>query len=217
MPNVFDCADPEQRSRGIVSAAGAVKNGRLVVLPTDTVYGIGADAFDSSAVADLLSAKGRGRGMPVPVLVGSWHTIDGLALMVSQAMRDLIRAFWPGALSLVVRQAPSLQWDLGDARGTVMLRMPLHPVAIELLREVGPMAVSSANVSGSPPAVDAVDARRQLGDLVEVYLDAGPSTQQAASTILDLTGPEPRILRSGPVSAEGIAAVLGLDAASLTG
>jgi L-threonylcarbamoyladenylate synthase len=217
MTDVFDCADPEQRSRGIASAAAAVKNGGLVVLPTDTVYGIGADAFDSSAVAALLSAKGRGRDMPVGVLVGSWHTIDGLALMVPQSTRDLIRAFWPGALSLVVRQAPSLQWDLGDARGTVMLRMPLHPVAIELLREVGPMAVSSANVSGRPSAVDAGEARSQLGDLVDVYLDAGPAAQQAASTILDLTGPEPRILRSGPVSAEGIAAVLGLDAASLTG
>ena len=217
MTDVFDCADPEQRSRAITSAAAAVKNGGLVVLPTDTVYGIGADAFDSSAVAALLSAKGRGRDMPVGVLVGSWHTIDGLALMVPQSTRDLIRAFWPGALSLVVRQAPSLQWDLGDARGTVMLRMPLHPVAIELLREVGPMAVSSANVSGRPPAVDAGEARNQLGDLVDVYLDAGPAAQQAASTILDLTGPEPRILRSGPVSAEGIAAVLGLDTASLTG
>ena len=217
MTDVFDCADPDQRSRAITSAAAAVKNGGLVVLPTDTVYGIGADAFDSSAVAALLSAKGRGRDMPVGVLVGSWHTIDGLALMVPQSTRDLIRAFWPGALSLVVRQAPSLQWDLGDARGTVMLRMPLHPVAIELLREVGPMAVSSANVSGRPPAVDAGEARNQLGDLVDVYLDAGPAAQQAASTILDLTGPEPCILRSGPVSAEGIAAVLGLDAASLTG
>jgi L-threonylcarbamoyladenylate synthase len=217
MSDLFDCADPEQRSRGITSAVAAVKNGRLVVLPTDTVYGIGADAFDSAAVAALLSAKGRGRDMPVPVLVGSWHTIDGLALMVSQSTRDLIRAFWPGALSLVVRHAPSLQWDLGDARGTVMLRMPLHPVAIELLREVGPMAVSSANISGRPPAVNADEARNQLGDLVDVYLDAGPSAQQAASTILDLTGPEPRILRPGPVSAESIAAVLGLDAASLTG
>lgn len=217
MSDVFDCTDPEQRSRGIVSAAAAVKNGGLVVLPTDTVYGIGADAFDGSAVAALLSAKGRGRDMPVGVLVGSWHTIDGLALMVPQSTRDLIRAFWPGALSLVVRQAPSLQWDLGDARGTVMLRMPLHPVAIELLREVGPMAVSSANVSGYPPAVDAGEARNQLGDVVDLYLDAGPAAQQAASTILDLTGPEPRILRSGPVSAEGIATVLGVDVASLTG
>jgi tRNA threonylcarbamoyl adenosine modification protein (Sua5/YciO/YrdC/YwlC family) len=214
--DLFDCADAEQRSRGIESAVGAVKNGRLVVLPTDTVYGIGADAFDSTAVAALLSAKGRGRDMPVPVLVGSWHTIDGLALMVPQATRDLIRAFWPGALSLVVRQAPSLQWDLGDARGTVMLRMPLHPVAITLLREVGPMAVSSANISGRRPAVTADEARDQLGDLVDVYLDAGPSAQQAASTILDLTGAEPRILRPGPVSAESIAAVLGLGVASLT-
>jgi L-threonylcarbamoyladenylate synthase len=217
MTDIFDCADPGRRSRGIAAAAGAVKSGRLVVLPTDTVYGIGADAFDSAAVAALLSAKGRGRDMPVPVLVGSWHTIDGLALAVPQATRDLIRAFWPGALSLVIRQAPSLQWDLGDARGTVMLRMPLHPVAIELLREVGPMAVSSANVSGRPAAIDVENARGQLGDRVEVYLDAGPSARQAASTILDLTGPAPRILRSGPVGVDEIAAVLGLDAASLTG
>src|ERR1700751_2321966 len=217
LTEVFDCADPDRRSLGIASAVGSLKGGRLVVMPTDTVYGIGADAFDSTAVAALLSAKGRGRDMPVGVLVGSWHTIEGLVYTMPDGARELIRAFWPGALSLVVTQAPSLQWDLGDARGTVMLRMPLHPVAIELLREVGPMAVSSANVSGSPPAVDADDARRQLGDLVDVYLDAGPSAQQAASTILDQTGPEPRIVRSGPVSAEGIAAVLGLDAASLTG
>src|SRR6201997_5589310 len=211
MTAVFDCADPDQRSVGIASAAGAVKGGRLVVMPTDTVYGIGADAFNSAAVAALLAAKGRGRDMPIGVLVGSWHTIEGLALMVPQSTRDLIRAFWPGALSLVVRQAPSLQWDLGDARGTVMLRMPLPPVAIELLREVGPLAVSSANVSGRPPAVDAEEARNQLGDLVEVYLDAGPSAQQAASTIVDLTGGTPRILRPGPVSAERIGDVLGLD------
>lgn len=217
MSEVFDCADPDQRSRGIAAASAAVKDSGLVVVPTDTVYGVGADAFDNAAVAALLAAKRRGRDMPVPVLVGSWRTIDGLALTVPQAARDLIRAFWPGALSLVVRQAPSLQWDLGDARGTVMLRMPLHPVAIALLREVGPMAVSSANVSGSPPAVTVDDARRQLGDLVDVYLDAGPAAQQAASTILDLTGATPRILRAGPVSAERIAEVLGADPVSLTG
>jgi L-threonylcarbamoyladenylate synthase len=216
MTEVFDCGHPDQRSRGITSAVSAVKSGRMGVLPTDTVYGVGADAFDSGAVAALLSAKGRGRDMPVGVLVGSWYTIEGLVLTMPDGARDLVRAFWPGALSLVVRQAPSLQWDLGDARGTVMLRMPLHPVAIELLREVGPMAVSSANISGRPPAVDVDEARRQLGDLVEVYLDAGPSAQQAASTILDLTGPTPRMLREGPVSADDIAAVLGLDAVSLT-
>ena len=215
MTEVFDCSDPNQRARGIASAVGTLKAGRLVVMPTDTVYGIGADAFDSTAVSALLAAKGRGRDMPVGVLVGSWHTIEGLVFAMPNGARELIRAFWPGALSLVVTQAPSLQWDLGDARGTVMLRMPLHPVAIELLREVGPMAVSSANVSGQPPAVDADEARRQLGDLVEVYLDAGKSAQQAASTIVDLTAASPRILRPGPVSAERIADVLGIEAASL--
>src|ERR1700738_3569954 len=216
MADVFDCADPDQRSRGIASAVGAIKAGRLVVLPTDTVYGIGADAFDSTAVDALLSAKGRGRDMPVGVLVGSWHTIEGLVYGMPDGARDLVRAFWPGALSLVVPQAPSLQWDLGDAHGTVMLRMPLHPVAIELLREVGPMAVSSANISGRPASVNVEDARNQLGDLVEVYLDGGPSAQQAASTIVDLTGTHPRVLRQGPVTVEAIAKVLGVEPESLT-
>jgi len=212
----FDTTDEAQRSTGIASAVSAVKNGRLVVLPTDTVYGVGADAFDPGAVTALLAAKGRGRDMPVPVLVGSWQTIDGLAFAVPEAARELIHAFWPGALSLVVQQAPSLQWDLGEGRGKVMVRMPLHPVAIELLREVGPMAVSSANISGRPPAITADDARRQLGELVGVYLDAGPSQQQAASTIIDLTGPTPHILREGPVGADEIATVLGLEVDTLT-
>ena len=216
MTQLFDCRDPADRSGAITAAASAVKSGRLVVMPTDTVYGIGADAFDSQAVAALLAAKGRGRDMPVGVLVGSWHTIEGLVYTVPHSARELIRAFWPGALSLVVQQAPSLQWDLGDARGTVMLRMPLHPVAIELLREVGPMAVSSANISGRPAATTAEEAQHQLGDLVDVYLDAGPSGAQAASTIVDLTGPEPRILREGPISTQAVADVLGTDVASLS-
>lgn len=216
MTETFDCLDEQMRATGIASAVSAVKGGSLVVLPTDTVYGIGADAFDCEAVSALLSAKGRGRDMPVPVLVGSWHTIEGLVYSVPNTARELIRAFWPGALSLVVRQAPSLQWDLGDAHGTVMVRMPLHPVAIELLREVGPMAVSSANISGRPAAVTAEDAQNQLGDLVEVYLDAGPSEQQAASTIVDLTGTHPRVLRQGPVTVDAIANVLGVDTSTLT-
>lgn len=215
MSELFDCADPDQRTAGLASAVSAAKGGRLVVLPTDTVYGIGADAFDNGAVSALLAAKGRGRDMPVGVLVGSWHTIDGLVYAVPPAARELIQAFWPGALSLVVRHAPSLQWDLGNSAGTVMLRMPLHPVAIELLREVGPMAVSSANISGSPAAVTAQDARTQLGERVEVYLDAGPSPMGAASTIVDLTGASPRVLREGPVGVDEIAAVLGVEAETL--
>jgi L-threonylcarbamoyladenylate synthase len=216
MSQLFDCSDSAQREIGIASAISALKGGRRGVLPTDTFEGADADAFDSDAVAALLAAKGRGRDMPVPVLVGSWHTIDGLVYSVPHTARELIRAFWPGALSLVVRQAPSLQWDLGDAHGTVMLRMPLHPVAIELLRQVGPMAVSSANKSGSPAAITAHDAREQLGDGVEVYLDAGPSEQQAASTIVDLTGAHPRVLRQGPVTVDRIATVLGVEPTSLT-
>ncbi|MCV7193033.1 L-threonylcarbamoyladenylate synthase [Mycolicibacterium brumae] len=215
MSQVFDCGDPQQRSRGIAAAASAARDGELVVLPTDTVYGIGADAFDADAVAALLAAKGRGRDMPVPVLVGSWQTIDGLVYPVPSAARELIEAFWPGALSLVVRQVPSLQWDLGDSDGTVMVRMPLHPVAIELLREVGPMAVSSANISGQTPAVEVGEAQRQLGELVSVYLDGGPAARRAASTIVDLTGPTPRILRPGPVPAARIAEVLGVTPESL--
>lgn len=215
-PEVFDCGDPDQRSAGISAAISALKAGQLVVLPTDTVYGIGADAFDSAAVDALLAAKGRGREMPVGVLVGSWHTIDGLVFAVPDVARELIRAFWPGALSLVVTAAPSLQWNLGDTYGTVMLRMPLHPVAIELLRKVGPMAVSSANISGHQPAVDAADARSQFAGQVDVYLDGGQAAQQKASTIVDLTGPDPRIVRPGPISAEDIAAVLDMDPAALT-
>jgi L-threonylcarbamoyladenylate synthase len=211
MSSTFDCSDPVARETGIASAVSAAKGGRLVVLPTDTVYGIGADAFDASAVAALLAAKGRGRNMPVPVLVGSWNTIDGLVYTVPRTARELIRAFWPGALSLVVRQAPSLHWDLGDANGTVMLRMPMHPVAIDVLREVGPMAVSSANISGQPPAVTVDEARNQLADLVEVYLDGGPAEQGSASTIVDLTGAAPKILRQGPVSADAIGEVLSIN------
>jgi len=214
---MLDCRDPQNRSDAITAAIDTVKSGRLIVLPTDTVYGIGADAFDSRAVASLLAAKGRGRDMPVGVLVGSWHTISGLVYAVPDAAHELIRAFWPGALSLVVQQAPSLQWDLGDARGTVMLRMPLQPVALEVLSKTGPMAVSSANISGQPAATTAVEAQRQLGDLVDVYLDGGPSEQQAASTIVDLTAATPRLLREGPISAQRIADVLGVDPGSLTG
>ncbi|MCP2260289.1 translation factor SUA5 [Streptoalloteichus tenebrarius] len=211
MSTVYDCRQPETRQAGLAAAAGAVRAGQLVVLPTDTVYGIGCDAFDSAAVDSLLAAKGRGRDMPVPVLVGSWTTIDGLVMSVPAQARRLIEAFWPGGLSLVLQHAPSLAWDLGDTRGTVMLRMPLHPVALELLREVGPMAVSSANRSGQPPASTADEARAQLGESVPVYLDGGPSGDPVASTIVDLTGSQARILREGAISRADVAEALEID------
>lgn len=215
MSTVYDCSQTDSRTAGLAASKNALKAGRLVVLPTDTLYGLAADAFDSEAVTSLLRAKGRGRDMPVPVLVGSWNTIDGLVYSVRPQARDLIRAFWPGGLSLVVEQAPSLAWDLGDTRGTVMLRMPLHPVALELLRDVGPLAVSSANISGRPPATTVEEARDQLGGSASVYLDGGKAEHAVASTIVDLTGNSPRILRVGAVSAESIAEVLGTSPESL--
>ena len=205
----FDCADPIARRAGLEAAAHAAAAGELVVLPTDTVYGIGADAFNAAAVRALLAAKGRGPDMPVPVLVGSWTTIEGLVMAVPPVARTLVEAFWPGGLSLVIEHAPSLQWDLGDAKGTVMVRMPLHPVAIDLLRLVGPMAVSSANRSGSPAATTAGDAHAQLGDQVAVYLDGGPSPIGVASTVVDITGDVPRVLRVGAVPLDRLRDVVG--------
>jgi L-threonylcarbamoyladenylate synthase len=199
MSEILDCADLTHRPLAITAAARAVRSGAVVVLPTDTLYGIGADAFNSSAVASVLAAKGRGRDMPVPVLVGSWSTIDGLVNFVPAVLRDLIEAFWPGGLTVVVEHAPSLAWDLGDARGTVAVRMPLHPVALELLAETGPMAVSSANVTGQPPAVTAQQAYAQLGESVSVYLDGGEVPLGRPSTIVDLTGEVPTVLRAGAI------------------
>ena len=205
----YECSDPAERAEGVDAAVDSVRRGELVVLPTDTVYGIGADAFQPDAIDALLAAKGRGRDMPVPVLVGSWAALDGLTLVVPPRVRELVEAFWPGGLTLVVEHAPSLAWDLGDARGTVAVRMPLHPVALELLDRVGPMGVSSANRTGQLPAATAEEARDQLGFAVAVYLDGGPSGDPVPSTILDVTGSVPRVLRSGAVSLEQLREVVG--------
>ena len=200
----YDCAVGYERGAGINEAAAAVKRGALVVLPTDTVYGLGCDAFNPAAVEALLAAKRRERDMPVPVLIGSWHTLDGLVDHVPGYVHDLVRAFWPGGVTLVVRHAPSLAWDLGDAFGTVAVRMPLHPVAVELLALTGPMAVSSANITGQLPATTCDNAQMQLGDDVAVYLDGGPSPEAVPSSIVDCTGTRPRLLRAGAVRADEI-------------
>ncbi|HEU0214122.1 MAG TPA: L-threonylcarbamoyladenylate synthase [Jiangellaceae bacterium] len=202
MSTTYDCNDPDQRRRGVAAAIRAVRRGALVVLPTDTVYGLGCDAFSPEAVTALLAAKGRGRNVPVPVLVGSLSTLSGVSAQTGGVVSDLVEAFWPGGLTLVCRQQPSLHWDLGDAGGTVAVRMPLHPVAIEVLRETGPMAVSSANRSGQPPARSGGQARDQLGEAVAVYLDSDPTDDDVPSTIVDVTGPVPRVLRAGAVSLE---------------
>jgi L-threonylcarbamoyladenylate synthase len=196
----YDCTDRAGRSDGISAAARALRNGELVVLPTDTVYGLGADAFYPSAVSGLLAAKGRGRDMPPPVLVGTFKAATALIEDMGQYGQQLIDQFWPGGLTIVCRATRSLSWDLGDTKGTVALRMPLHPVALELLKETGPLAVSSANRTGQPAATTVDAAEQQLGDTVSVYLDGGPCTDDVPSTIVDLTGSVPRLLRAGAVS-----------------
>ncbi len=207
MTLTFYMDNPVDRIRGISAAATAVGRGDLVVLPTDTVYGIGCDAFSPASVTALLAAKGRGRDMPVPVLVGHPNVVDGLAYDLSPVARDLIDGFWPGALTVVVKAQPSLAWDLGDVDGTVAVRMPLHPVAIEVLRMTGPMAVSSANRSGSTPATTAEEALEQLGEDVAIYLDSGPCGEPIPSTIVDLTGTVPRVARLGAIDLDTLRTV----------
>ncbi|MFF8954251.1 L-threonylcarbamoyladenylate synthase [Streptomyces sp. NPDC014894] len=208
MARRYDCNDATDRATGLREAVSAVRRGELVVLPTDTVYGVGADAFGSEAVADLLAAKGRGRDMPTPVLIGSPNTLHGLVTDFSEQAWELVDAFWPGALTLVARHQPSLQWDLGDTRGTVAIRMPLHPVAIELLTETGPMAVSSANLTGHRAPEDCDAAQEMLGDSVSVYLDGGPTPGIVPSSIVDVTGPVPVLLRAGALDADELRKVV---------
>lgn len=205
---VIDCTTDEGRERGVATATDVVQRGGLVVLPTDTVYGVGVDAFDAQAVAALLAAKGRGREMPPPVLVPGARTVDGLATDVPAYARALIEAFWPGPLTVVLKAQPSLMWDLGETNGTVAIRMPDDAVALALLEKTGPMAVTSANRTGHPAASTVLEAATQLGAAVEVYLDAGPSSGRPASTIVDCTQGEPVILRVGPISSEQIEAVV---------
>jgi L-threonylcarbamoyladenylate synthase len=198
----YDCTDPEARSAGLDAAVAALAGGGLVLLPTDTVYGVAADAFNPAAVTALLAAKNRGRGMPVPVLIGEASTLAGLVLDTPPAAMALAQAFWPGGLTLVVEHAPSLAWDLGDAEGTVAVRLPDDELTRDLLRRTGPLAVSSANRSGRPAGTTAQDAAAQLGEHAAVVLDGGPRTDSAASTIVDCTGPTPRVLRVGAIPVE---------------
>ena len=214
MPNVYDLNDPSQLLTGMREARTALERGETVVIPTDTVYGIAANAFQPAAVERLLADKGRTRTSPPPVLVASVAVIDALAEVVPDLVRELFDRFAPGPLTVILPAQPSLQWDLGDTHGTVALRIPNHPLALELLRDTGPLAVSSANRHGEPAPATAQDAVAQLGERVGVFLDAGEVGGEA-STILDATGlvavpPQPaRIVRQGALARAELAEVLG--------
>ncbi len=206
--DLYDCSDPEGRAAGLDAAAAAIGAGKLVLLPTDTVYGVAADAFTPAAVTGLLAAKNRGRAMPVPVLIGEASTLGGLVVNLPPVANDLAQAFWPGGLTLVLEHAPSLAWDLGDAQGTVAVRLPDDDLARDLLRRTGPLAVSSANRSGRPAATTAQEAVDQLGTHAAVVLDGGPRSAATPSTIVDCTGPVPRVLRVGVLTVDELRGVV---------
>ncbi|WP_353111909.1 L-threonylcarbamoyladenylate synthase [Microbacterium sp.] len=217
MSSVFDCSDEAQLLAGMRNARQAIARGELVVLPTDTVYGIAADAFSPAAVQRLLSAKGRGRDMPPPVLVAGQTVLAALVESIPEPVQRMVDAFWPGGLTIVLPAQPSLTWDLGETKGTVAVRMPDRRLALELLEETGPLAVSSANLTGRDAAISAIDAQDMLGESVAVYLDGGLSEDGIPSTIVDATSlvdpeadsPRVRILREGAVSREQLEGVLG--------
>lgn len=214
MGTIYNCLETTEALTGLRLARQAIGRGDLVVLPTDTVYGIAADAFNPVAVQKLLDAKGRGRQSPPPVLVAGIDTMTALAEQVSPEMEKLAEAFWPGGLTIVVAARSTLAWDLGETNGTVALRMPDHELVREFLSETGPLAVSSANLTGEPAALTAAEAMAQLGDRVAVYLDAGESSEsRVGSTIVDATptveGKPVRILRDGTISRDAIRDVLG--------
>ncbi len=195
----FDCAVESELDAGLEAAEAAIGRGELVVLPTDTVYGLAADAFSPEAVQRLLDAKGRSRQMPPPVLVGAPTMLEALASDIPSWLRTMTSSLWPGPLTVICRQQSSLTWDLGDTHQTVAIRMPDDATALALLKVTGPLAVSSANLTGEPAAESVDDAERMLGDAVAVYLDGGPSRSGLPSTILDATGPTPRVLRQGSI------------------
>ncbi|MDO4241321.1 MAG: L-threonylcarbamoyladenylate synthase [Microbacteriaceae bacterium] len=213
MAELYEIADERARASSIEEVRAAVARGELVVLPTDTLYGIGANAFNPAAVDRLIAAKQRTRQSPPPVLVANFDTVRALAAEITEPVQQLAEAFWPGPLTLVLFAQPSLQWDLGETEGTVALRMPDHAYALELLAATGPLAVSSANLHGEKPAITAAAAQEMFGDSVAVYLENGELAGSKPSTILDVTqlatGRDAlRVLRDGAITRKQIQALL---------
>lgn len=185
----------------LTEACDAISDGEPVVIPTDTVYGLAARPDLPRAVAALFAAKQRPPDKPVPVLAARVDDLEAVAVLDGRA-RALAARFWPGPLTLVLLRAPGCSFDLGRASGTVAVRIPRCTVALRLLSRCGPLAVTSANMSGAAPATTAGEARAALGDLVRVYLDDGPR-EGAASTVVSLVG-APRVLRRGALAPEEV-------------
>jgi L-threonylcarbamoyladenylate synthase len=209
-PRVVQVGSDEALWEGLLEVGGEViARGGVIVLPTDTVYGVGCDPFNNSAVEALFAVKRRGRDLPLPVLVHGWRQAIALVEDFTEQARTLVAAWWPGPLTIVLREAAGIGWDLGNSRGTVAVRMPKQSFALALIRRTGPLAVTSANRSGEPTPGTVAGIVEQLGDEVDLFFDAGPADGGPASTIVDLTGPQPRLLRAGAIPAEEIERTLG--------
>jgi L-threonylcarbamoyladenylate synthase len=203
-------SEDRQQWDGLLEVGGRiVARGGLVVLPTDTVYGLGCDPFNASAVNALFTAKARGRDLPLPVLVHSWRQAIGLVEDITEQAKLLIAEFWPGPLTIVLRESPGIGWDLGYSRGMVAVRMPKHEFALALIERTGPLAVTSANRSGVPTPTTAEEIAEQLGGHVDMLFDTGPSSGGPASTIVDLSGNGVRVLREGAIPQSEIERVVG--------
>ncbi|HHT41483.1 MAG TPA: threonylcarbamoyl-AMP synthase [Actinomyces sp.] len=188
---------------------GIVSQGGVIVLPTDTVYGIGADPYSTDAVNAVLRAKGRGRQMPPPVLISSPKDAEKVSLELNNCARALIENLWPGALTLITKSVPNIRFDLGDIKDTIAIRMPDHPVTLDILRHTGPLAVTSANLTGMPPATSIDQAVKYFGEDVACYIDSGPTPGPVPSTIIDVTGEQPVLLRSGAIDVSVIEDICG--------
>jgi L-threonylcarbamoyladenylate synthase len=199
----------------IDAAVAVLRRGGLVAFPTETVYGLGADAANADALHRLFRVKGRPKDHPVIVHIAATAPLDDFALDVPVGAAALAAAFWPGPLTLVLRKRPDAVDDTATGgRTTVGLRVPDHPVALELLGAFGGgIAAPSANRFGRVSPTTAPHVRADLGDEVDLVLDGGPSRVGVESTIVDLTAPEPRILRVGGVTTDAVARVLGTDVA----
>ncbi len=200
----------EPDEAAIAAGAQALADGRLVAFPTETVYGLGADALDPDAVAGIFAAKGRPTDHPLICHVASADALAPLVAEVTPAARALAGAFWPGPLTLVMPRSRAVPDAVTGGRDTVAVRVPAHPVALALLRAFdGPVAAPSANRFGRPSPTSASDVADEIGDAVAVILDGGPCEIGIESTVIDLTCDPPQVLRPGRIAAEQVAQVLG--------
>ena len=201
---------PPLHDAEIDEAVEVLENGGVAAIPTDTVYGLAAHGLDPAAVARVFEAKGRPAGMALPLLLSGTHDLSRCCMDVPGSALRLAGAFWPGSLTLVLRRAGAVPDAVTSGGDTVAVRVPDHPVPREIARRLGsPITGTSANRSGLPPATTAAEAREQLGARVDYVLDGGLARSGVPSTVLDLTGAEPAIVRPGAVSAGAIAEALG--------